>query len=122
MFDKHIHKHIDYSKGLERASSRICSQMELDRKSKENIAQKEIKARNRVDISLEEYERMKDEISSLRCEVNQMRNRLEQFNEVVELNIVSDTMNILYDHNIIDNTMRCIIRFEFIPERGKKYY
>ena len=31
MFDKHIHKHIDYSKGLERASSRICSQMELDR-------------------------------------------------------------------------------------------
>ena len=60
MFNTYIHQ--DYSKGM----NAISAQMKMDRKSREDIAEKEIKARDRVDISLEEYERMKNEISSLR--------------------------------------------------------
>ena len=118
MFNKYVY--VD-SKGQERAAMRITSQMKLDRESRENIAQKEIKARDRVDISLEEYERMKNEISSLRSEIAQMRNKLELFNEVIELDIIPDTLVVLYDHDICNMKYNGIVRFEFIPEHRKRY-
>ena len=119
MFNTYIRQ--DYSKGLSEMSSRISSQMQLDRKSREDIAQKEIKARDRVDISLDEYEKMKSEISSLRWQVSQMNNKLMQFNEVIELNIVPDTMITLYDYDPLNMKSKCRIEFNFIPECGKSY-
>ena len=76
MFNTYIRQ--DYSKGLNEASLRISSQMELDRISRENIAQKEIKARDRVDISLEEYEKMKKDIAWLTNQNTRYRCILEK--------------------------------------------
>lgn len=119
MFNTYVYQ--DGSKGIREAASQISSQMQRDRESRENIAQKEIKARDRVDISLEEYERMKNEISSLRWEVNQMRNKMELFSEVIDLNIIPDTFIDLYDYDPFEMKSKCIIKFEFIPEREKRY-
>ena len=114
MFNTYVYQ--DCSKG----TREISRQMQIDRISRENIAEKEIKARDRVNISLDEYERMKNEISSLRWEVNQMRNKMELFKEVIDLNIIPDTFVDLYD-DYDPMKSKCIIKFEFIPERGKKY-
>lgn len=115
MFNTYIHQ--DYSKGM----NAISTQMQMDRISRENIAEKEIKARDRVNISLDEYERMKEEISSLQWEINQMRNKMELFKEVIDLNIISDTFVNLYNYDPFEMKSKCIIKFEFIPERGKRY-
>jgi HAMP domain-containing protein len=115
MFNTYIHQ--DYSKGM----NAISTQMQMDRISRENIAEKEIKARDRVNISLDEYERMKEEISSLQWEVNQMRNKMELFKEVIDLNIIQDTFVDLYDYDPFEMKSKCIIKFEFIPEHGKRY-
>lgn len=115
MFNTYIYQ--DYSKGM----NAISTQMRMDRISRENIAEKEIKARDRVDISLDEYERMKEEISSLQWEVNQMRNKMELFKEVIDLNIIPDTFVDLYDYDPFEMKSKCIIKFEFIPEREKRY-
>lgn len=115
MFNTYITQ--DYSKGM----NAISNQMQMDRISRENIAEKEIKARDRVNISLGEYERMKNEISSLRWEVNQMRNKMELFKEVIDLNIIQDTFVDFYDYDPCKMKSKCIIKFEFIPERGKRY-
>lgn len=61
MFDRYIIE----DNSLE-AAARVTAEMELDRESRERIAREEIKARNRVDITLEEYESMKQEIKKLR--------------------------------------------------------
>lgn len=119
MFNTYVYQ--DGSKEIREAASKISSQMQRDRESREDIAQKEIKARDRVDISLEEYERMKNEISSLRWEVSQMRNKMELFGEVINLNIIPDTFIDLYDYDPFEMKSKCIIKFEFIPERGKRY-
>ena len=115
MFNTYIKQ--DYSSGL----SKVSSQMQLDRISRDNIAQKEIKARDRVNISLEEYERMKYDKSSLQWQVNQLRNKLKQFEEVIDLDIVQDTMVVLTDYDPFDMKSKCRIEFDFIPERGKRY-
>ena len=63
MFDRYT---IEYKDNSLEAAARVTAEMELDRKSREKIAEKEIKARDRVDITLEEYENMKKEIEKLR--------------------------------------------------------
>ena len=92
----------NYSKAVREASAQISSQMELDRKSREEIARKEVKARNRVDISLEEYEAMKSEISSLQQQLNQMKNKFKLFNDVAELNIIPGTMDVLSSYDVMN--------------------
>lgn len=56
MFDRYI-----IEDDSSEAAARITSEMEADRRSREKIAQAEIKARDRVDITLEENERIKAE-------------------------------------------------------------
>lgn len=64
MFNKYIIQ--DNSRGILEASARVTAEMRRDRESREKIAHEEIKARDRVDITLEEYENMKQEIKELR--------------------------------------------------------
>lgn len=87
MFDSYIIK----DKSLE-AARRITTEMTRDRESREKIAEKEIKARDRVDISLEEYENMKKEISELRSS--------NQFYETV-----FDRIEIPWDKQIVPDSI-----------------
>lgn len=118
MFDKYIYHS---SESVEKAAMRLESQMILDRISRENITKEQIKAKDRVDISLEEYEKMKKEISSLQWEVNQMRNKMELFKDIIDLNIIPDTFIDLYDYDPCEMKSKCIIKFEYIPERRTRY-
>ena len=115
MFNTYITQ--DYSKGM----NAISNQMQMDRISRENIAEKEIKARDRVNISLDEYERMRNKISSLEWKIDEMRDMVKLFKGVIDLNIIPDTFVDLYDYDILTGKSKCIIKFEFIPERVKKY-
>lgn len=63
-----------------KAAARMAAEMRQGRESQEKIAREEIKARNRVDISLEEYENMKKEIEKLRndnCYFKTLFDRIE---------------------------------------------
>lgn len=95
--------------------SQIAKEMELDRKSNERISQNEIKSKDRVDITLEEYERMKSNITRLEHELYIVKNKLEPFKEVVGLNIILDTFHILQSKDCLcrPNRMRCAIFFDY---------
>ena len=62
MFDKHYY--IKEDKSVEAARINAKSKAMLTRKI-ESISEAEIKSKDRVDISLEEYERLKDEVKQL---------------------------------------------------------
>ena len=104
--------------------SEVATQMQLDRKSREEIAEKEFRVRDRVDISRDEYESMKDEIKRLQIELNYAENKLENFKEVVNLNIVPNTMEVMFSEDFrsfsFDRRYKCMITFSFIPEVGKR--
>lgn len=87
----------------------------LNRESNERISQNEIKSKNRVDISLEEYERMKSNITKLEHELYIVKNKLEPFKEVAGLNIIPDTFHILNDKDCMGRPrrMRCAIFFDY---------
>lgn len=103
--------------------SKVATQMRLDRESREEIAEKEFRVRDRVDISRDEYESMKDEIKRLQIELNCAENKLEKFGEVANLNIVPNTMDVMFSEDFrisFDRRYKCMITFEFIPEKGKR--
>lgn len=62
MFDKHYY--IKEDKSVEAARINAKAQAMFSRKL-ESISEAEIKSKDRVDISLEEYERLKDEVKQL---------------------------------------------------------
>ena len=67
MFDKHLFVHMTEDHSVQAANILARSNDRLgDRLN--DISQKELKARDRVDISLEEYEQLKNEVTSLRYE------------------------------------------------------
>lgn len=66
----------------------------------EEISKAEIKSKDRVDITLEQYEAMKDEIESLTYEVERLRNILVRIDIPIHLNIIPDSIETSYckDH------------------------
>ena len=105
MFDKYVTH--DYSK--------VSYQMEKDRKSRELIAEKELKTKDRVDISIEEYEKMKSQISNLQWENNRIRGLFKHFEKFVEYNIIPDSIfSMTTRDTLCSNKSRCRIEFDFI--------
>lgn len=114
MFNKYIYH--DYSKGI----SQISCQMEKDRKSRECISENEIKARNRVDISLEEYEEMKCKISDLKWENNNLRELFKDFKDLVKLDVIPDSIEYLFTEDIDYGVGKCRVEFDFILNRNSR--
>ena len=108
MFDKNIHNY-----------SKLSDQIERDRKSRELIAEKQIRVKDRVDISLEEYEKMKSEISRLEYEKQELLKYLGYFKQFIRYDIVPDSIISFVDGNMINPYKRCRIEFDFIPKRGE---
>lgn len=63
------------------------------------ISRDEIKARDRVDISLEEYERMKEEIRFLRAENAKFREIYESMKIPADLDIIPDSIEVEYSYD-----------------------
>ena len=98
--------------------SKVANQMRLDRKSREKLAKKEIKARDRVDISLEEYEEIKNKIKDLQGELAQMKYILSNFGGVENLNIIPNTTEIRFSdcYDFLSRKRKCEVTFDFISD------
>lgn len=66
----------------------------------EEISKAEIKSKNRVDISLEEYETMKKQIEWLEYEVYRLQNIMKKIEIPYDLDIIPDSIETTYcdDH------------------------
>ena len=62
----------------------------------ESISQAEIKSKDRVDISLEEYEKMKHTIKSLTCENDWLREILNRIEAPLDKKIIPDSIRTYY--------------------------
>lgn len=77
-----------------------------------NIYDAEIKSRDRVDITLEEYEHMKDEIKSLSYEVERLSNILERIEVPLDEKIIPDSIVTRWCDNHADFKRKFRIEFE----------
>ena len=76
----------------------------------EAISNAEIKSKDRVDISLEEYEKMKREIKSLSSEVYRLSRILERIDVPLDKEIIPDSIRTYW----CDDALHC--RHKFIVE------
>lgn len=90
------------------------------------IVSSEIKARNRVDISLEEYEKLKDEIAeqnikilNLSTENKELRLALKEIGiPINDVRVIPESINVRYSEIIgssLKNKKACRVEFEFEP-------
>lgn len=80
----------------------------------ETISDEEIKARDRVNITLEEYENMKHKIASLESEVDYLRSILEKIEAPLDKNIIPDSIRTYYSDGLWD--CKRVFRVEFAIE------
>lgn len=89
----------------------ICkSNRELGEKL-ESISKAEIKSKDRVNISLEEYEKMKREIKSLSYEVDRLTNILTRIDVPLDKEIIPDSIRTHWCDDALYH--RHIFRIEF---------
>ena len=80
----------------------------------ETISEEEIRARNRVNITLNEYETMKRKIASLESEVDYLRSILEKIEAPLDKNIIPDSIRTYYSDCLWD--CKRVFRVEFAIE------
>lgn len=83
MFDKHYHIQDEHSR-VEAARINSLSQEKFANQLK-SISEAEIKSKDRVDISLEEYERLKDEVKQLSERERVLMSVIERLNIPVDV-------------------------------------
>lgn len=89
----------------------IGSNRELARTLKD-ISDAEIKSKNRVDITLEEYMNMKDEIKALTYERDRLSNLLRRIEIPFNKEIILDSIRTYYEDNRKDFKTKYRIEFE----------
>lgn len=77
----------------------------------ESISEEEIKARDRVDIALEEYENMKLKIRSLESEVRYLCSILEKIEAPIDKKIIPDSIRTYYSDDY--ENFRRVFKVEF---------
>ena len=112
MFDSYTINKVDNSK--QAAAIRELSATMADN------TDKEIKARNRVDISLEEYEEMKQRIDKLERETDAYYRYFKKFHIPIDkIDIYEDTIEVWTEVNPIPYEYTCRLRFKYWPkEKG----
>lgn len=89
----------------------ICkSNRELGEKL-ESISKAEIKSKDRVNISLEEYEKMKNEIKSLSSEVYRLSRILERIDVPLDKKIIPDSIRTHWCDDAINFRHKFIVEF-----------
>ena len=106
MFDRHYHTtiHQDHS----REAARILGDKFM------TISEAEIESKDRVDISLKEYERLKLENAKLKYEKRSMESIIKRLGIPVDLidRIIPSSVDFVYCDDIKDFKKHCVIRFE----------
>lgn len=77
------------------------------------ISREEVKARDRVDITLAEYERMKNLISDLSAENRRLRGVFEKIGVPADLPIIQDSIRRYYAADYMSFRQQDTIRIEF---------
>ena len=77
-----------------------------------DISKAEIKARDRVNISLEEYKRMKKENEQLRYDNEQLRNYFAKLEFPVDLRIIPDSIRTEYSEDLMRSLVHWRIMFD----------
>lgn len=104
----------------------IERQLKMLSKSVNDIVSDEIKARNRVNISLEEYEKLKGEISENKTKIlnlstknRELRSILEKIGiPINEVQVIPESIKVEYANkysSVWDNKRGCRVEFEFKP-------
>ena len=78
----------------------------------DDISKRGIKVRDRVDISLEEYEQMKAEIRRLSIDNRYMTDILSQLRIPLDMRIIPGSIDVVYTHDIKDFRLKYRIEFE----------
>lgn len=112
MFDSYTINKVDNSK--QAAAIRELSATMADN------TDKEIKARNRVNISLEEYEEMKQRIAKLERETDACYRYFKKFHIPIDMiDIYEDTIEVWNDCDPISHEYTCRLTFKYLPkEKG----
>lgn len=113
MFDKHFTFVNDDTNTIIAANITAKSNKELGKKL-EAIAKEEIKSKDRVDISLEEYMNMRKRIEELESKNSRMSDLIKRIGIPFEEldNIDSNTVNVYYNENPTRFTKRYQIIFD----------
>jgi hypothetical protein len=119
MFNKYIIQ--DNSRGILEASARMASEMRQDRESREKIAEKEIKARDRVDITLEEYENMKQKIKKLENENHYFKVLFDRIEIPWDKKIIPDSVRVYQDDDPMNFTRQYKILFDIDRDELRKF-
>lgn len=117
MFDRHYHIQDERSR-VEAARINAMSQEKFAKQLKD-ISEAEIKSKDRVDITLEEYERLKSENKLLTERVRTLMSVIERLNiptEILEY-ILPDSVKIYTCHDIDFMNERQRYRIEFSVPR-----
>lgn len=77
----------------------------------ESISKAEIKSKDRVNITLEEYEKMKNEIKSLSSEVYRLSRILERIDVPLDKEIIPNSIRTFWCDDAINNRAKFIIEF-----------
>lgn len=80
-------------------------------KKLEDISNAEIRSKDRVDISLEEYEKMKNEIKSLSSEVYRLSRILERIDVPLDKEIIPDSIRTYWCDDAINFRHKFIVEF-----------
>lgn len=99
---------------LDAARKIESSNVQLADRISENSS-REVEARNRVDITLAEYERMKKQISELSDENRRLKMSFEKIGILSELPIIPETIHRYYSEDAVNQ--QYAIRVEFKVDR-----
>ena len=93
------------------SNNNIASALREQTRSAEELSEKEIKSKDRVDITLEEYESMKERIKELEADNRYYKQVCSQFNIPDNIRINPETMTLDSFYNPESMTTDYMIRF-----------
>lgn len=112
-------KKIEYTNAIVEAANNLCDRIAsfqgdeyMRHRDNCDLIKSEIQARNRVDISLEEYDRMQDTIVALRMDNDRLRTILEKIEVPLDKPIIPGSIQTMYTESPVSLTRKFRIEFE----------
>lgn len=84
----------------------------------EKISEAEIKSKDRVDISVSEYLKLRDDVSKMDAKIRHMEYLFKQLGITPDTidDIVPDTVEVYYNEDIRDFVRHCMIKFDIAED------
>lgn len=106
----------DTNNNVAYAMDRVAVSNDRLRETIADTSAKELEVKDRVDISLKEYEEMKKTIEDLRSKVKSMSELFDNFKIPYDLPIIPGSVDFYHNDNIIDGTRtyRCEFKVNWL--------